>query len=137
MTNEPQQSASGTGIAQAFGEGASATVTITGFRSEDVASLMQVALQAAGSAQQARIDELAGQLHTSREAVLGFLKILQEEDVPVEQLQTKLALIAQRHVGMLERLAVLDPEDTDAQHYIDEAREVLLAGSFDRRLRPG
>jgi tetratricopeptide (TPR) repeat protein len=121
MTDYPQQSAQGTGIAQAFGEGASATVNITGFTSEQIAQL----LQAAGVAQQARIDELAGQLNTSSDAVRGFFKILQEEDVPVEQLQTKLPLIAQRYVGMLDRLTSFDPEDADAQGYIDDARKVL------------
>jgi hypothetical protein len=35
MTDDPHQNASGTGIAQAYGEGARATVNITGFRSED------------------------------------------------------------------------------------------------------
>jgi hypothetical protein len=125
MTDYPEQGAVGTGIAQAFGEGASATVTITGFRSEEVASLMQAALQAAGAAQQARIEELAARLNTSREAVLGFFKILQEGEVPVEQLATKLTLIAQRHVSMLERLAGLDPEDDVASSYIEEARKLL------------
>ena len=121
MTDNPHQSAYGTGIAQAFGEGATATVNITGLNPEQIASL----LQAAGAAAQAKINELAGQLHTSREAVLGFLKILKEDEGPIEQLPTKLTLIAQRYVGMLERLAALDPEDADAQGYIDEAREVL------------
>jgi len=51
---------------------------------------MQVALLAAGVAQQTRIDERAARLNTSSEAVLGFFKTLQEEDVPVEQLHTKL-----------------------------------------------
>jgi tetratricopeptide (TPR) repeat protein len=169
MTDYPQQSAVGTGIAQAFGEGAG-----TSFRSEEIAALLQalsgmqakidelarqprqdahgtgiaqadrgstatvnnyitgsspdevaLSLRAAGAAAQAKIDELGGQLRTSSEAVLGFFKILQEENVPLEQLQMKLTLIAQRHVGMLERLAALDPEDADAQGYIDEARQVL------------
>jgi len=125
MTDEPHQSAVGEFIAQADRGSTAIVNNITGFKSEEVASLMQVALQAAGAAQQTRIDELAALLNTNREAVLGFFKILQEEDVPVEQLQPKLTLIAQRHVGMLERLAALDPEDTEAQGYIDEAREVL------------
>jgi hypothetical protein len=41
-------------------------------------------LQAAGAAAQAKIDELAGHFNTSREAVVGFLKILKEDEVPVE-----------------------------------------------------
>jgi hypothetical protein len=51
MTDEPLQSATGTGIAQAFGEGAR-----TSFRSEEIAALLQ-----ALSAMQAKIDELARQ----------------------------------------------------------------------------
>jgi tetratricopeptide (TPR) repeat protein len=121
MADESYQSAVGTGIAQALGEGAHATVNITGFTSEQIATM----LRAAGAAQQTRIDELATRLSTGREALLGFFKILQEDDVPVEQLTTKLTLIAQRYVSMLERLAALAPEDADAQRYIDEAREVL------------
>jgi hypothetical protein len=37
-----------------------------------------------------KMDDLADQLRTSSEAVVSFFKILQEEDVPVAQLQTKL-----------------------------------------------
>jgi tetratricopeptide (TPR) repeat protein len=120
MADSPYQSASGSGIAQAYGQGASATVNI-GLKPEDVAAL----LQAAGAAAQAKIDQLAVDLNASRAAVLGFLKILKEDDVPLEQLTTKLTLIAQRHVDMLDRLAALEPEDIEAQGHIDEAREVL------------
>ena len=56
MTDYTQQSASGTGIAQAFGDGVSATVNITSFRPEEIAALLQSL-----SAIQAKIDELAMQ----------------------------------------------------------------------------
>jgi tetratricopeptide (TPR) repeat protein len=113
------------GIAQAYGEGSAATVNV-GFKPEEIALM----LQAAGSASQAKIDELAGNLNTSREAVLGFLRTLKEDDVPTEQLASKLALIAQRYVSMMERLAALDPEDSEAGGYIDEARQVLRHAAF-------
>jgi hypothetical protein len=80
MPDDSHQNAVGTGIAQALGEGAHATVNITGFTSEQIAPL----LQAAGAAAQARIDELAGQLNTSSEAARGFLSILREDDVPTD-----------------------------------------------------
>jgi hypothetical protein len=105
MIDKPQQKASGTGIAQAFGEGAHADVKI-GFTSEEIAPL----LQAATAAQQVKIEELSVQLHTSREAVLKFLKILKEDEVPTEQLATKLTSIALRYVDLLNRLAALDPK---------------------------
>ena len=64
MTDYLHQSATGEDIAIA-GNGSTAIVNnITGFTSEQIATL----LQAAGAAHQARIDELADQLHTSREA---------------------------------------------------------------------
>jgi tetratricopeptide (TPR) repeat protein len=120
MADSQQQSAVGSGIAQAYGQGASATVNI-GLKPEDVAML----LQGAGAAAQAKIDQLAVELRASSEAVRGFLRILKENEVLVEQLTTKLTLIAQRHVDMLDRLAALEPEDDEAQGHIDEAREVL------------
>lgn len=58
------QNARGTGIAQAFGQGATATVNITGFTPDQIATL----LKTAGAAQQARVNELATQLNTSRAA---------------------------------------------------------------------
>jgi hypothetical protein len=115
------QNAGGTGIAQAFGQGATATVNITGFTPYQIATL----LKTAGAAQQARVNELATQLNTSRAAVHGFLNILKEDEGPIEELPTKLTLIAQWYVSMLDRLAALDPKDADARGFIDEAREVL------------
>ena len=97
LARQPRQVAQGTAIAQAdCGGTAIVNNNITGSSPDEVA----LSLRAAGVAAQAKIDELAGQLRTSSEAVLGFFKILQEEDVPVEQLPTKLTLIAQRYVGI-------------------------------------
>ena len=99
------------------GSGATASV-IVGFSAEQIALL----LGAATAAQQARIDDLAGQLTISREAVVGFLRTLREDEGPTERLPEKLALIARRYQSMMERLGALDPEDPEAQRYLDEAR---------------
>ena len=120
MADAPVQNALGSGIAQASGEGASATVSI-GLRAEDIAPL----LQAAGFAQQAKINELAKQMDVSRGALLGFFKILKEDEVPLEQLATKLALVAKRHNDLLARLGALEPEDDEARRLIEQAREVI------------
>ncbi len=117
---DSHQSASGTGIAQASGTGASATVII-GLTPEEIVPL----LSAATAAAQARIDEPARQLNTSREAVLGFLRTLREDEIPTDQLAAKFALIAQRYVSMMERLAALDPEDAEAREYIERAQQIL------------
>jgi hypothetical protein len=44
MTDHLRQSAVGTGIAQAFGDGASATVNITRLTSEQIAPLLEAAM---------------------------------------------------------------------------------------------
>src|ERR1035437_8140006 len=120
---EPQsslQSAEGYGIAQAYGLNASATVNI-GLTPKEVQELVR----AASEAQQAKIDDLSLQFNVTREAVRGFLSILNTSDVPIEKLPQVLAEIAQRHVNMLQRLSPLDPEDPAAKAAIDEARTIL------------
>jgi len=76
--------------------------------------------------QKTRIKELANQLNSTREAVTGFLSILREDEVPLEQLPAKLALIAQRHIDLLDRLTALNPEDAEARRLIEGARELLV-----------
>ena len=97
-----------------------------GLSPEEIASLLVPALRAAGEAQQTRIDELAARFNSTREAVTGFLSILREDDVPLEQLPAKLALIAQRHIDLLDRLTALNPEDAEARRLIEGARELLV-----------
>ncbi len=115
------QSAQGTGIAQALGAGASASVTITGYTAEQV----QMLIRTAGEAQQAAITDLSRQLNTTREAVLGFFKILDTSEVPTGKLQEMLAEVAQRHRAMLQRLSALDSDVPETRAYIEEARRVL------------
>jgi ABC-type transporter Mla subunit MlaD len=96
------QSASGHGIAQAFGEHASAIANI-GYSAEQISTI----LRSAGGAQQAVIDSLSCKLNATGEAIRGFFQILGASDVPVEKLPEKLAEIAQQHTNMLLRLSSL------------------------------
>ena len=57
MKEPVTQNAHGTGIAQAYGAGASASVTITGYSAEQV----QMLILTAGEAQQAAIGDLSRQ----------------------------------------------------------------------------
>lgn len=66
------QSAQGSGIAQAYGPGATASVIIIGITPAE----LQDALRAAGAAQQAVVENLSRQLDTTREAVRGFAVII-------------------------------------------------------------
>ena len=125
------QMALGSGIAQAYGQGATASVTI-GYTAEQLQEL----LQAAGAPLQAAIDDLSRQLNTTREAVRGFFNILSDFHPPVEKLPQMLKEIAQRHRAMLQRLASLDPETPETRAYIEEANALLRAAenpeAYDR-----
>src|SRR5689334_22040267 len=99
------QNAQGYGIAQAD-RGSTATVNI-GVTAEQ----LQAALRAAGEEQQAVIGDVSTQLHTTKEAVRGFFKILNESDVPLENLPRVLVEIAQRHRDLLQRLSALATEN--------------------------
>jgi len=124
MPEIPHQSALGVGIAQANGHGASAYV-VMGYTSEQVGEL----LRDAGTASQARIDELANQLNVTGDALRGFLSILKQDEVPIEQLKDRLLLIAQRYTSMMTRFSVLDLEDDEAQACIGQARDILLTAA--------
>ena len=52
---------------------------------------------------EARASELGAQLGFTREAVIGFFRILGEQDVSPEQIPLKLGEIAARHRAMLDR----------------------------------
>jgi tetratricopeptide (TPR) repeat protein len=121
MSDSSQQVAAGSYIAQSDRGG----TTIIGFTAEQVQGLVEISTSALREAHRAELDRLAGSLKASRQAVVGFLKILKEEEGLPERLPEKLALIAQRHVGMMERLASLDPEDAEAQQFIQDARDTL------------
>jgi hypothetical protein len=79
-----------------------------------------------------QLEELSHQLHVTREAVVSFLKILNQQAVPLEKLPETLAEIAQRHQETLARLAALDPEDPTIKALTDEARAAMEAGDYDR-----
>ena len=57
---------------------------------------------------EARAAELGTQLGFTREAVIGFFRIVGEQDVPLERMPTKLGEIAARHRAMLDRWSVLE-----------------------------
>jgi hypothetical protein len=105
------------------------TITI-GLTPEQVREAMRAIYQQE-SAAQAKIDQLSQRLDATHEAVVGFLRILDRNEVPLEKLPGTLAQIAQRHREMLERLAALNPEDPAAQALIEQARALLRSANTE------
>jgi len=80
---------------------------------------------------EARAAELGTQLGFTREAVIGFFRIVGEQDVPLEQVPTKLAEIAARHRAMLDRWSVLDVGDPATAALAAEAKTAIDTGRYD------
>ena len=75
--------------------------------------------------------EFATQLGFSREAVIGFFRIIGEEDVPLEAVPVKLGEIATRHRDLLDRWSVLDTSDPEIAALAEQARQAIEAGRYD------
>jgi tetratricopeptide (TPR) repeat protein len=84
------------------------------------------------SAARAEIAALGERLNVTTEAVVTFLRILGENEVPLEKLPETLGVIAQRHVEMLDRLEALAPEDAEINAKVEAARAAIEEGNYDR-----
>jgi len=108
-----------------------ATITI-GFTFEQVQQLIAAGTQELKTTYQAQVEELSRRLAVTQDAMIGFFAILRREEVPPEQWSETLAKIAERHREMLDRLAVLDPDDSAIKALIGDARAALEASDYDR-----
>ncbi len=78
-----------------------------GLSEDEILTLMR-AWRAEESASVQMAVELAGKLAVNQAAVTNFLRILDEQNVPDDQILIKLAEIASRHLELVDRLAVLE-----------------------------
>jgi len=128
----------GPGMANTGTQTFQAPVTI-GLTAEQVRQLMGDVLQkdslnAKESAEyKQQVGLLSKEIGVRKPAVENFLRILGEAKVPIEDLGSKLAEIAQRHKDMLDRWSVLEDDDDPAiRERTDAARAAIDDGDYDR-----
>jgi tetratricopeptide (TPR) repeat protein len=80
---------------------------------------------------EARASELAAQLNVTQTAVIGFFRIVGEQDVPPEQIGLKLGEIAAKHQALIERWSVLEAADPATAKLAAEAKAAIEAGHYD------
>src|SRR5262249_12689089 len=81
---------------------------------------------------EARADVIAIQYNFTREAVIGFFRIIGEQDVPPEQVTIKLGEIAARHRAMWDRLSASDAaSDPAIAGLAAEAKSAIDNGRYD------
>ncbi len=107
------------------------TITI-GYTSEQVERLITASSHELRTRYEADVEELSNKLQVTDDAVVGFFRILDENQVPLEKLPERLAEIAQRHRDMLDRLAVLDTESPEIKGMIEQARAAVKEANYDR-----
>ncbi len=115
-------------------------VTISkGPTAAEIQAIVQATLQKESLSVQRAVDldqqvsRLSTEIGVRKPAVENFLRILGETRVPIEDLSSKLAEIAQRHLDMLDRWSVLEEEDDPAiRQRTDAARAAIDDGDYDR-----
>jgi tetratricopeptide (TPR) repeat protein len=103
--------------------------------SEIVHSLTEVRAaerEASESAHRQELELLELKLGVQRGALLLFFRTLGEKEVPVSELSHRLAEIAARHKELLEQWAVFQTNDPAIQERLNEARNNIDAGLYDR-----
>jgi hypothetical protein len=78
-----------------------------------------------------RAAELGTQLGVTQQAVIGFFRIVGEQDVPLEQVPVKLGEIAARHRAILDRWSVFDTADSATAVLAASAKAAIDAGRYD------
>ena len=90
-----------------------------------------VATEARAKAE-AQAAQVAAELGFTQNAVVAFFRILGEQDVPVEQMPTKLGEIAQRYRDLLTQLKTTGSTDPEVQRLKEQAERALDTGDFAR-----
>ena len=74
--------------------------------------------------------EYAGKLAVTESALASFFKILEEQQVPLGDLDSKLREIAGQHKELLTRLETVQSQDQEVRRLKDEARQAIEAGKY-------
>ena len=75
---------------------------------------------------------LTGQLGFSREAVIGFFHILDDQDVPLEQMPQQLVEISKGYRALLAQLGNVRSTNSEVQKLEEQAHQALEKGDFAR-----
>jgi tetratricopeptide (TPR) repeat protein len=111
---------------------ASGNVAITyGLTPEQVQQLTKAAAAGAVGPLAGKIVDLSQKLGITQGAALTLLRVLGQQDVPLEQLPQKLAEVTAQYKQAVDRLAALQPEDPITQGLVGRAEAAIKGGHLD------
>jgi tetratricopeptide (TPR) repeat protein len=127
---EPQPAGSPGAQSPAVTAGRNVT-TSYGLSPEQVQELTKAAAAGAIGPLADRIVDLSNRLGVTEGAAVTMLRIIGEQDVPLELLPQKLAEVAERYRWARDRLAALDPQDAVTRELIERANATIKSGHLD------
>src|SRR6267154_640705 len=106
-----------------------------GLTPEQVQELTKAAVAGAVGPLADRIADLGNRLGVTQTATLTLLRILDQGDVPLEQLPKKLTEVADQYKKFQAQLAALNPQNPLARGLVEQAQAEIKAGRADSLVR--
>jgi hypothetical protein len=106
-----------------------------GLTPEQVQELTKSAAAGAVGPLADRIIDLSSRLGVTQGATLTMLRILDQGDVPLEQLPQKLAEVANQYKKFEAQLAALNPQNPLARSLVEQAQAEIKAGNADSLIK--
>lgn len=111
---------------------AGGNVAVTyGLTPEQVRELTTAAAAGAVGPLADRIVDLGKTLGVTQGAAVEMLRIIGEQDVPLEKLPQKLAEVAEQYKSAMARLSALDPEDPVTRDLVQRAQAAIQSGHLE------
>jgi hypothetical protein len=114
---------------------AGGNVAVTyGLNAEQVQELTKAAASGAVGPLADRIVDLSSKLGVTQGAAVTMLRIIGQQDVPLEKLPQKLAEVAEQYKSAMERLTALDPQDPVTRDLVARAQAAIKSGTSRRQI---
>ncbi len=111
---------------------AGGNVAVTyGLKPEEVQQLTKAAAAGAVGPLADKIVDLSGKLGVTQGAAVTMLRIVGQQDVPLDKLPQKLAEVAEQYKTAMARVAALDPQDPVTRDLVERAQAAIKAGHLD------
>ena len=114
----------------AVGGNVSNSQITVGFKPEEVQKLIETAVRGATDSQTGRIEELSKRLGVTEDATKTLLRIVGEQDVPLERLSETLLRVANDYKRLQAQAAALNSDNPLARDLVTQAKAAIGIGKF-------
>ena len=102
-----------------------------GLPPEEVKELTKAAAAGAVGPLAEKVIDLSNKLGVTQGAAVSMLRIIGQQDVPLEKLPQALADVAEQYKSVMKRLTGLDPQDPVTRDLVARAKTAITAGHLD------